>query len=126
VEKRGLPYKPEWLGIGNSKALVAMSFLPAQPRQWQVRSQLGDMESETLRQQATSNTKEQFGNSPDLSSELMNAVMDAQEAHTTMSTKMLNSAAVLAGIKDILLNNSRLYETLRGQGGADGRPTYPG
>ena len=75
------------------------------------------MESETLRQQASSNTKEQFGNSPDLNSELMNAVMDAQEAHTTMSTKVLNSAAVLAGIKDILLNNSRLWETLRGQGG---------
>ena len=43
--------------------------------------------------------------------------MDAQEAHATMSTKVLNSAAVLAGIKDILLNNSRLWETLRGQGG---------
>jgi len=42
-------------------------------------------------------------------------VMDAQEAHTTMSTKALNSAAVLAGIKDILLNHSRLWETLRGQ-----------
>jgi type I restriction enzyme R subunit len=73
------------------------------------------MESETLKQQAANNTKEQFGNSPDLNSELMNAVMDAQEAHTTMSTKALNSAAVLAGIKDILLNHSRLWETLRGQ-----------
>ena len=71
------------------------------------------MESETLKQQAANNTKEQFGNSPDLNSELMNAVMDAQEAHTTMSTKALNSAAVLAGIKDILLNHSRLWEALR-------------
>jgi type I restriction enzyme R subunit len=79
------------------------------------------MESETLRQQAASNTKEQFGNSPDLNSELMNAVMDAQEAHTTMSTKVLNSAAVLAGIKDILLNNARLWETLRGGAESPGR-----
>ena len=75
------------------------------------------MESETLRQQAANNTKEQFGNSPDLNSELMNAVMDAQEAHNTMSTKALNSAAVLAGIKDILLNHSRLWEALRGPQG---------
>jgi type I restriction enzyme R subunit len=74
------------------------------------------MESETLRQQAASNSKEQFGSSPDLNSELINAVMDAQEAHTTMSTKVLNSAVVLAGIKDILLNHSRLWEALRGQG----------
>jgi hypothetical protein len=34
-----------------------------------------------------------------------------------MSTKALNSAAVLAGIKDILLNHSRLWEALRGPQG---------
>jgi type I restriction enzyme R subunit len=79
------------------------------------------MESETLKQQAANNTKEQFGNSPDLNSELMNAVMDAQEAHTTMSTKALNSAAVLAGIKDILLNHSRLWEALRSSTGSPAR-----
>ena len=79
------------------------------------------MESETLKQQASSNTKEQFGNSPDLNSELMNAVMDAQEAHTTMSTKVLNSAAVLAEIKDILLNHSRLWEALRSVAESPGR-----
>ncbi|WP_197446896.1 hypothetical protein [Tautonia plasticadhaerens] len=35
------------------------------------------LESEKLRQQATHNTKEQFANSPDLKSEIMNAIIDA-------------------------------------------------
>ncbi|MCB1781937.1 MAG: HsdR, partial [Candidatus Competibacteraceae bacterium] len=35
------------------------------------------LESKTLVQQAANNTKEQFANSPDLSSELMNAIIDA-------------------------------------------------
>ncbi len=35
------------------------------------------LESETLKQQATNNTKEQFANSPDLKTEIMNAVMAA-------------------------------------------------
>ena len=34
------------------------------------------LESETLQQQATNNTKEQFANSPDLKTELMNAIME--------------------------------------------------
>jgi type I restriction enzyme, R subunit len=40
------------------------------------------LESETLQQQAANNTKEQFANSPDLSTELLNAIMDALDAHT--------------------------------------------
>ena len=40
------------------------------------------LESETLRQQAASNTKEQFVNSPDLRAELLNAMMGAS-MHTT-------------------------------------------
>ena len=32
------------------------------------------------------NTKEQFANSPDLNAELLNAIMSALDAHTTMST----------------------------------------
>ena len=44
------------------------------------------LESETLRQQAASNTKEQFANSPDLKTELLNAIMGALDAHTAMST----------------------------------------
>ena len=49
------------------------------------------LESETLQQQATNNTKEQFANSPDLKTELMNAIMGALDAHTAMSTQALNS-----------------------------------
>ncbi len=73
------------------------------------------LESETLRQQAANNTKEQFANSPDLKTELMNAIMGALDAHASMSTQALNSPAMQRGIKDILLNHARLWETLRGQ-----------
>jgi hypothetical protein len=44
---------------------------------------------------------------------LLNAIMGALDAHTTMSTRALNSEAVQLGIKDILINNAGLYETLR-------------
>ncbi len=74
------------------------------------------LESETLRQQAANNTKEQFANSPDLKSELLNAIMGALDAHTAMSTQALNSPTVQSGMKDILLNYASLYETLRGSG----------
>jgi type I restriction enzyme R subunit len=72
------------------------------------------LESATLRQQAANNTKEQFANSPDLSTALTNAIMSAVDAHTAMSTQALNSAAVQRGIKEILLNHAGLYEGLRG------------
>ncbi|WP_217349259.1 hypothetical protein [Polaromonas sp. C04] len=71
------------------------------------------LESTTLQQQATNNTKEQFANSPDLKTELLNAIMGALDAHTAMSTQALNSASVQGGLKDILLNHAQLYETLR-------------
>jgi type I restriction enzyme, R subunit len=71
------------------------------------------MESATLKQQAASNTKEQFANSPDLATELMNAIMGALDAHTTMSTQALNSAAVQRRLRDVLLNQAGLYEALR-------------
>jgi type I restriction enzyme R subunit len=73
------------------------------------------LESATLQQQATNNTKEQFANSPDLKTEILNAVMSALEAHTTMSTQALNSESVREGLKDVLLGPAMLYETLRGQ-----------
>ncbi len=71
------------------------------------------LESQTLRRQATSNTKEQFANSPDLIKEIVNAIMDALDAHNSMSTQALNSPTIQGGIKDILLNYSKLYEALR-------------
>ena len=71
------------------------------------------LESETLQQQAKNNTKEQFANSPDLKTELLNAIMGALDAHSVMSTQALNSPAVQSGMKDILLNHSELWESLR-------------
>jgi type I restriction enzyme, R subunit len=71
------------------------------------------LESETLRQQAANNTKEQFATSPDLDKELENAIVEALDAHTSMSTKALNSEAVRRGLKNILLNHADLWELLR-------------
>jgi type I restriction enzyme R subunit len=76
------------------------------------------LESETLRQQASNNSKEQFANSPDLKTELLNAIMGALDAHTLMSTQALNSITVQTGLRDILLNHAGLYEGLRQQAGA--------
>ncbi|MBK6357462.1 MAG: type I restriction endonuclease subunit R [Betaproteobacteria bacterium] len=71
------------------------------------------LENETLMQQAANNTKEQFANSPDLSQALMHAIMDALEAHTTMSTQALGSVKIRDGLKDTLLGPAMLYEALR-------------
>jgi type I restriction enzyme R subunit len=70
-------------------------------------------ESATLQQQAANNTKEQFANSPNLKTELQNAIIDSLDAHNAMSTKALNSPIVMHGLLDILLNHSGLYERLR-------------
>lgn len=71
------------------------------------------LESETLKQQAANNTKEQFANSPDLKTELLNAIIGALDAHTAMSTQALGSEAIRAGLKDVLLGPAQLYEALR-------------
>lgn len=74
------------------------------------------LESQILVQQATNNSKEQFANSPDLSKELMNAIIDAFAAHTTMSKQALDSEKVRSGLRDILLGPAQLYEALRAHG----------
>ncbi|AXA37897.1 type I restriction endonuclease subunit R [Rhizobium leguminosarum] len=71
------------------------------------------MESETLARQAEHNTKEQFANSPDLSKAILDAIMDAFDAHATMSKQALDSQRVRDGIKDILLGPGQLWEGLR-------------
>jgi type I restriction enzyme, R subunit len=75
------------------------------------------LESVILVQQAANNTKEQFSNSPDLSNELLNAIMDALAAHTTMSKQALESERVRSGLRDILLGPAQLYESLRSRAG---------
>jgi type I restriction enzyme R subunit len=74
------------------------------------------LESEKLQQQACNNSKEQFSASPDLNRELVNAIMGALDAHTAMSTQALNSPAIQAGLKAILLNYAGLWEALRRAG----------
>ena len=79
-----------------------------------VSTKLRQAQSETLRQQANNNTKEQFSNSPDLQQAILSAVMDALAAHTVMSSQALDSQRIRDGLKEILLGPARLYETLRG------------
>ncbi len=74
------------------------------------------LESETLIQQATNNTKEQFGNSPDLSQEIVHAIMDALVAHSSMSRQALGSEKLRRDLKDVLLGPGQLYEALRDLG----------
>ena len=71
------------------------------------------LESETLVEQAANNTKEQFAASPDLAKEMLNAIMDALGAHTSMSNQALSSERVRDGLKDVLLGPGQLYEALR-------------
>jgi type I restriction enzyme R subunit len=71
------------------------------------------LENETLVRQAASNSKEQFASSPDLGKALMDAIIDAFEAHQTMSSQALGSERVREGLRDILLGPARLYEALR-------------
>lgn len=71
------------------------------------------LESTTLQKQATGNSKEQFAGSPDLDRELVSAIIDALEAHRLMSTQALASETVREGLRDILLNDRGLWESLR-------------
>ncbi len=78
------------------------------------------LESDVLRQQASNNTKEQFGNSPDLMPGIVDAVMDALAAHTTLSRQALASEKVRTGLKEVLLGPGQLYEALRQLSGDTG------
>lgn len=73
------------------------------------------MESEALRTQARNNSKTQFANSPTLANEILDAIMDALNAHETMSSQALASQKVRDGLKEILLGPGQLYEALRHQ-----------
>jgi type I restriction enzyme R subunit len=75
------------------------------------------LESDLLRSQAMANTREQFGNSPHLGDELMNAIMDAMAAHQTMSRQALNSDNVRGRILATLLGPGQLWEALRASEG---------
>ena len=74
------------------------------------------LESGKLIEQASNNSKEQFSNSPDLPKAILDAIMDAFDAHTKMSKQALDSEAVREGLKEVLLGPGRLYEALRAKG----------
>lgn len=80
------------------------------------------LENQILVLQAASNSKEQFANSPDLKDALLHAIMDAFEAHSTMSTQALGSERVRDGLREILLGPGQLYEGLRAKAGGAGAP----
>ena len=82
------------------------------------------LENSMLAQQAASNSKEQFANSPDLKDALLHAIMDALDAHTIMSSQALGSERVRDGLKDILLGPGQLYEGLRSRAGGDRLAAY--
>lgn len=71
------------------------------------------LQSETLAQQAANNTKQQFSNSPDLARAIVDAVIDAMDAHQAMSQQALGSKRVQEGLRDVLLGPGQLYEALR-------------
>ena len=73
--------------------------------------------SELLQQQAANNTKEQFSSSPDLPQEQSNAVIDSLDAHTVMSSQILNQPDAQAGLLNLLINQMGLYEELRKRAG---------
>ena len=81
-------------------------------------------ESEELVQQSCSNSKEQFANSPDLRTELINALMDAFAANSTMSRQALDSERVREGMINTLLGPGMLYEHLRARGLESGRVAF--
>lgn len=71
------------------------------------------MECQQLVEQATHNTKEQFANSPDLARLILDAIMDAMESFSSMSSQALESARIRTELKNILLGPAGLYERLR-------------
>lgn len=73
------------------------------------------MENADLVEQALHNTKEQFGNSPDLDRSIEDAVIDTMSAFEEMSKQALEPARRIE-LKSILLNHAQLYEGLRAAG----------
>lgn len=74
------------------------------------------MQSDVLVQQAKGNTKEQFGSSPNLGDELINAIIASFDDHSTMSKQALESESVRRGIIALLLGPGQLWEGLREEG----------
>ena len=81
--------------------------------------------SELLAQQAANNAKEQFAASPNLSAELIDAIIDSYAAHSAMSKQALESEDIQSSLLHLLLERGQLWETLRSSG-LDGGSSHPG
>ena len=71
------------------------------------------IESPTLQQQALNNTEAQMRISPDVTAELVRAIIGALDSHTAMSSQALASPERQRGILDVLFNQAGLYSALR-------------
>lgn len=71
------------------------------------------LESSVLVEQAANNTKEQFGGSPDLRTELVNAIISALVTHTQLSQQALGSEPLQVKLLEVLLTHGLLWESLR-------------
>jgi len=71
------------------------------------------LESTTLQQQAASNSKEQFKTSPDLLTSSMDAIIEALDAHQTMSKQALDNPYVRTKMVELLIDKFGLWEELR-------------
>ncbi len=72
------------------------------------------MESAILIEQAAANGKEQFSNSPNLTDELIKAIISGMDANQSMSKQALNSEIIQARMLSVLLGPAGLWEALRG------------
>jgi len=71
------------------------------------------LESEILQKQAANNSKEQFANSPDLSSQIMDAIIESMDVQAELSKRAIDSPEIRAGLQRILLEKLGIYEKLR-------------
>ncbi len=71
------------------------------------------LDCQLLVEQAANNTKEQFGNSPDLIRKIVDAIIESMDSFTAMGTQALESERIRQELKDILLGPVGLYERLR-------------
>ena len=71
------------------------------------------LENKKLQQQAISNNKEQFANSPDLVRAQQDAIMDVWDAHQEMSTQALNNPELQRRMLELLMGSFNLWEGLK-------------
>ncbi|MCP9809564.1 hypothetical protein KBY58_08985 [Cyanobium sp. HWJ4-Hawea] len=71
------------------------------------------LESKTLQQQAASNSREQFANSPGLARVQQDAIIDALDAHQAISSQALNNPELKKRMLELLLGSFNLWEGLK-------------